>query len=893
MSNDITLKISIDGKEAIATLKLTDDNVKELYKSFKYGQQEVNGFTTAMSRGFNNAREILQGVREVFQVFVSSFGAAHKAYQEAESASVKLSQALKTQGIYSEKLVNDIKAYAAERRKATGIDDDATIAIAGQFTAMGLQGDALRMAINSAQDLSVAMGTDLQTAARLVGNTLKDGGEELKRYGFTLDAIAGQAEAFGSSTAGAMKKMDASLSDLRETIGGAVSHTISPFVSTLSNIVATLNDLNPQIVGIAGTIGMTAAAMVTLRTMGLAPAIVHFAELKAALIATSVNFRIAAISGQGFAGAMTSLRMSLQALFASIGPGGWILLGLSAVVALAPLFSGANKELSESAKNLLTEKEKVGQLTAVVKDSTQSLTERKAALQEIQKIYPEYLQGINLEKISQEELEKKIQASNRALEKQIQIKILNEQYEAALRKKVEAEEKMKNPSPGILDYVTAVGEKGRVSPEESARLSAQEDYNEAAAEAEKIWQQITALQKQSTPEVKQQTGLLKEIDDEIKRLQEARPLAKTVAEIRAIDTQIKNLTEKKNNIELRVSDSGMLADIDRKIESLKKQRALAGTEQQIVEIDRQLASFEAKKRTIEINVIYASHHANAPIQPMQPKGLEKIVAPPKEKLPEEEAERRKIQLERDEFKRQRDLATFEYRTQKKKYGDLKLLRDEYDAQMAAIDAAERARNKEVAQAKVAATIDALNYIGGAVAQHTVLGKAAAVANATMSTYEAAAKALTAGPILGPILAGIITALGLANVSKILGVKEIAPMRFAQGDIVPGTGNSDSVPALLTPGEFIVRKEIAEKNYSFLRALNAGLVIPRYASGGVVGGTGATDGSRIIEELKREIRALGKKLTKMKNEVVIQSNFDIQQYHRADKKLQRTRAAFAL
>jgi hypothetical protein len=35
MTNEIKLKITIDGKEAIASLQLTDANIKELYKSFK------------------------------------------------------------------------------------------------------------------------------------------------------------------------------------------------------------------------------------------------------------------------------------------------------------------------------------------------------------------------------------------------------------------------------------------------------------------------------------------------------------------------------------------------------------------------------------------------------------------------------------------------------------------------------------------------------------------------------------------------------------------------------------------------------------------------------------------------------------------------------------------
>ena len=50
-----------------------------------------------------------------------------------------------------------------------------------------------------------------------------------------------------------------------------------------------------------------------------------------------------------------------------------------------------------------------------------------------------------------------------------------------------------------------------------------------------------------------------------------------------------------------------------------------------------------------------------------------------------------------------------------------------------------------------------------------------------------------------------------------------PLRFATGGKVPGTGSTDKVPALLTPGEFVVKKQVSQKNSGFLSALNNGSV----------------------------------------------------------------------
>ena len=50
-------------------------------------------------------------------------------------------------------------------------------------------------------------------------------------------------------------------------------------------------------------------------------------------------------------------------------------------------------------------------------------------------------------------------------------------------------------------------------------------------------------------------------------------------------------------------------------------------------------------------------------------------------------------------------------------------------------------------------------------------------------------------------------------------------KYAYGSIVPGIGATDKVPAMLTPGEFVVRKSVAQTYGPLLSAIN-GNVFPK-------------------------------------------------------------------
>lgn len=92
-----------------------------------------------------------------------------------------------------------------------------------------------------------------------------------------------------------------------------------------------------------------------------------------------------------------------------------------------------------------------------------------------------------------------------------------------------------------------------------------------------------------------------------------------------------------------------------------------------------------------------------------------------------------------------------------------------------------------------------------------IGKAAAIATATMDGYVAVQKALAVGGPFGFALAATVGAATAANVAKIAGVGLKSGI-----DSVPGIGNQDNFPAVLAPGERVLSADQNQDLTTFLR-----------------------------------------------------------------------------
>jgi hypothetical protein len=93
------------------------------------------------------------------------------------------------------------------------------------------------------------------------------------------------------------------------------------------------------------------------------------------------------------------------------------------------------------------------------------------------------------------------------------------------------------------------------------------------------------------------------------------------------------------------------------------------------------------------------------------------------------------------------------------------------------------------------------------------------------------------------------------------------IKKASGGIIPGEGDTDSVPSLLTPGEFVINKKAADRiGRNNLEKLNKGQKLEKFARGGAVRpGTGTGLGAGGLLLLGSSVTSLIPSFTELDNE----------------------------
>lgn len=146
--------------------------------------------------------------------------------------------------------------------------------------------------------------------------------------------------------------------------------------------------------------------------------------------------------------------------------------------------------------------------------------------------------------------------------------------------------------------------------------------------------------------------------------------------------------------------------------------------------------------------------------------------------------------------------------------------------------AKRRVDQEYLNAKLSMTADILGQLSTLQSSKSkelrAIGKAAAIAEATMNTYLAINKALASlPPPFNIAMAAAIGVAGFANVASIAGLKDGGRVNG------PGGPRDDQVPIMASNGEFVVNAQATASNLAWLEMINAGKIAAPFADGGMV------------------------------------------------------------
>lgn len=860
--SEIKLKIVIDGKEAIATLNLTEKELADLKGGFGDAGKSSAGFTNQLNNSLENARNSIMGLKEVWSVFSGMFGGAVSAYQEAEIAEIQLTTAMKQRGHYTEAAMQDLQEYAANLQLTTTFEGDEAIALMGNLQAMGLSNQQTKEATKLGANLAALMGTDLASTSRLLADLFAGDATMINRYVKGLDeavlksgdmnaimamlnqVVGGQAEALAQASSGPLKQFQNSFGDLTEAVGGTISVAILPFVKGASTVMNALNSISPAITGVIGTIGMLTAAMVTLKITGLTGNItsilayrVNLATLIPSLGANTAATGVATAAHIGFGASVKAATLAIKGFLLS-NPLGWAIMGVTAIWGVVEAFD--------------------------------LLGEKSDELKEQQKAYYESLSLSDLRKEQEEFSKAQTDTASRYYEVQKEINaIANKDYRTTEERSV-AIERLKFKNEELRDLKITINKLGEQHREIATQIAAKEAEIKAQMEG-----QVSTL-KDRIEKIGKSNKEQQIIDLENKRK----------SDIEAVNISVKDQQEKSRLLagieKLHQEDLKKINEKEQKDRQNANRQASSNAEQQakrLSDLESELSKERATNKDrelLELKNWYDTRYEIAKNNAQLLSALDEVYTTkkqlieveysvPEEALPEfvpedidmtdvyldeyEKVQRLKLQMIDNEYARQQALADYEYNLAVEKYGDLESLKLEHDMKIAEID-----KLKEEAITNNA--VSTLQTIGAAFGKHTLAYKMMSSTQALISTwqmaqeaYKSAATIPLVGFILAPAAAAAAVATGLGNVAKINSTN--VETGYAEGGLLP-KGKAGFVEGW--------HNEIIAPEETFIDVLNSS-IIPRLTSPGpVVVNTGDANLSSKIEALFDKIDTWQSKLS---------------------------------
>jgi len=422
---EIKFKVTVNGKEAVATLETIEDVLAKLKNETETTSDDpffdnVGGKALALNQS-------LQALKESKLLLNQTFGEAIRVYDANVQSTLKLEAASKITGIELDKLTSISAQSKDEFSLSERASNEFTISLskltakAGDVSqtsaaikdllnvaaAQGLNSDQALVAINQAilgidegtdklfqknpaviyQEYAAAIGTtagkltDAQKAQAIMNELQEVSVKVGDTYLSYLDSEAGKQAAFNSQ-----------LEETQAAIGGVVRAIAGPFLQVGKSWLELFNQLPDSMQGTLGTLALLLISLKTLQATGIIPNLGLLTILRTQLGIVSVALRTGAGSAAVFSAGMTVATTTVRAFFASIPIVGWIALLLSSLPLLydfAKSWLGIGDEIAHSTEKLNEFDKKLRSLTRFevetnLADTTTKITALEAVISSFQ-----------------------------------------------------------------------------------------------------------------------------------------------------------------------------------------------------------------------------------------------------------------------------------------------------------------------------------------------------------------------------------------------------------------------------------------------------------------------------------------------------------------------------
>lgn len=185
-------------------------------------------------------QKLFSSLTQLPSMLTGALHASMQAQAQQEAATNQLNLALANQGRLTAETSRALQDYASQMQATTTFGDEAVLAAEAMLASFGMTQKQIEATTKTAADFAAATGSDLQSAADLLGKAFAGNTAALSRYGIVIDEnipkgekfnavmeqldqrFGGSAQAQAATYTGQMEQLKNAFGDLQESIGFAV-----------------------------------------------------------------------------------------------------------------------------------------------------------------------------------------------------------------------------------------------------------------------------------------------------------------------------------------------------------------------------------------------------------------------------------------------------------------------------------------------------------------------------------------------------------------------------------------------------------------------------------------------------------------------------------------------